>query len=163
MPSDGSYQLITTSAGDRPTFELTFFRIAEELSLRATCPRASVGCVITRNNQILSTGYNGAPAGMPHCSDLGCIMEGGHCVRSVHAEMNAIASAARHGVSLLGATAYCTLLPCINCFNALAQAGVEIILYDRQYEREERAILSNLAAISGIVLTGRRDRGPYQD
>lgn len=90
----------------RPDWDLYFIRIAMEVASRSTCPRAAVGAVIVRDNRILATGYNGAIADEPHCTDVGCIMEGDHCQRAVHAETNAITQAARHGVSLEGATLY---------------------------------------------------------
>ena len=90
----------------RPDWDLYFIRIAKEISSRSTCPRASVGVVITRNNRILATGYNGSPAGEPHCEDVGCDVVNGHCHRAVHAETNAIVQAAKFGASIDGATMY---------------------------------------------------------
>ena len=90
----------------RPDWDLYFIRIAKEAAQRSTCPRASVGAVIVKDNRILATGYNGAPAGEPHCSDVGCLMVGDHCKRAIHAETNAIAQAAKYGVSVEGATLY---------------------------------------------------------
>ncbi len=90
----------------RPNWDLYFIRIAREVASRSTCPRASVGAVIVRGYRILATGYNGAPAGKPHCIDVGCIVGDGHCRRVVHAEINAIRQAAQRGVSLEGATLY---------------------------------------------------------
>lgn len=144
------------SRAKRPTFEDTFFTIAGTLAKRATCPRRYVGCVIVDEyNSIVAEGYNGAPSGLPHCADSGCIIEGGHCVRSVHAEVNAIASAARRGVSLRGCRAYCTLLPCINCAQALATAGVTSVVYDEAYEREEASYLRGLAGRLNLQLVER--------
>ena len=91
---------------ERPIWDEYFISIAREVARRATCPRASVGAVIVKNNRILSTGYNGAPAGKPHCSDVGCFLVNNHCTRAVHAESNAIAQAAKHGIPLEGATLY---------------------------------------------------------
>ena len=90
----------------RPDWDTYFISIAKEISQRATCPRAHVGAVIVKNNRILATGYNGAPAGEPHCTDEGCQMVDDHCQRAIHAETNAIAQAAKHGVSVDGATLY---------------------------------------------------------
>lgn len=92
----------------RPDWDLYFIRIAKEVASRATCPRASVGAVIVKDNRILSTGYNGAPAGEEHCIDVGCQMENDHCIRTIHAETNAIAFAAKYGIALDGATLYVT-------------------------------------------------------
>ena len=90
----------------RPDWDLYFIRIAFEVASRSTCPRALVGAVIVKDNRILSTGYNGAPAGKPHCSEEGCNLVNDHCTRAVHAETNAIAQAAKHGIPLEGATLY---------------------------------------------------------
>ena len=90
----------------RPDFDLYFIRIAKEVASRATCPRAAVGAVIVKDNRIISVGYNGAPRGLPHCEDVGCDIQDGHCKRSIHAETNAIALAARYGIAVEGATLY---------------------------------------------------------
>lgn len=90
----------------RPDWDLYFIKIAKEVSTRSTCPRAQVGVVITRDNRILTTGYNGAAAGEPHCEDVGCDVVNDHCQRAIHAETNAIAQAAKYGISLEGATLY---------------------------------------------------------
>ena len=90
----------------RPDWDLYFIRIAKEVASRSTCPRAMVGAVIVKDNTIISTGYNGAPAGEPHCTDKGCIIENDHCVRVVHAEINALLYALKNGASVEGATLY---------------------------------------------------------
>ena len=90
----------------RPKWDLYFIRIAKEIASRSTCPRAAVGVVIVKDNRILATGYNGAPPDEPHCTDVGCLMVDGHCQRAIHAETNAIAQAAKHGISVDGATLY---------------------------------------------------------
>lgn len=143
----------------RPSFEDTFFDIAKVLARRSTCPRKKVGCVIVDDyNSIVSEGYNGAPSGMPQCSEDGCIDEGGHCVRAVHAEINAVAAAARRGASLKGCRAYCTLLPCIQCAQALATAGVHHVFYDEAYEREEANTLRSLVGRLNLSLIERTRR-----
>ena len=132
------------------------FGIAEAWSRRATCPRASVGCVIVmEDSRIVTGGYNGAPEGQPTCLTDGCIIEGGHCVRAVHAEMRAVAYAARHGYALDRTTAFLTLLPCMNCLNALCLCGVTTIYYDKSYEREEREYVLLLAKRAGVRLIER--------
>lgn len=93
---------------NRPDWDEYFLDIAYSVGQRATCPRATVGAVIVKDNRILATGYNGAPAGEPHCTDEGCIIEDGHCQRAIHAETNAIAQAAKYGISVEGATLYYT-------------------------------------------------------
>lgn len=93
----------------------------------------SVGCVLVRDHRILTTGYNGAPRGVPHCTDAGCIIRDGHCVRATHAEANAVVQGALHGVGLQGATAYCTHQPCVGCSKLLISAGVVKIVYVDAY------------------------------
>jgi len=112
-------------------------RIAQEVASRATCDRKHVGAVIVRDKSILATGYNGSIRGMPHCSDVGHMMEDGHCVATIHAEANAIIQAARNGVMIEGATNYVTASPCWSCFKQLANAGVTRICYGEFY-RDER-------------------------
>jgi dCMP deaminase len=114
-----------------------FMNIAQVVSSRSTCPRKYVGAVIVRNRTILSTGYNGSIRGMPHCSDVGHMMENGHCVATIHAEQNAILQAARNGVTIDEATIYVTASPCWNCFKACANAGLTRICYAEFY-RDER-------------------------
>jgi dCMP deaminase len=117
----------------RPGWDDYFMQIARTVATRATCPRASVGCVLTRDRRILTTGYNGAPRGVPHCTDVGCLVVHDHCQRATHAEANAIVQAALHGVSIAGATAYCTHEPCVNCSKLLISAGVCRIVFQTAY------------------------------
>ena len=121
----------------RASWDEYFMSIAQVVSTRSTCPRKYVGAVIVRNRTILSTGYNGSIRGMPHCSDVGHMMEEGHCVATIHAEANAIIQAARNGVMIEGATNYVTASPCWQCFKQLANAGVTRICYGEFY-RDER-------------------------
>jgi dCMP deaminase len=117
-----------------------FMRIAREVSTRATCPRKHVGAVIVRDRIILSTGYNGSIRGSLHCEDgnidIGCMMHNGHCVRTVHAEANAIVQAAKNGVRLDGSTIYTTTSPCWTCFKLIANAGINRIVYKEFYRDE---------------------------
>lgn len=122
----------------RVTWDRYFMNIARVSSSRATCHRKFVGAVIVRNKTILSTGYNGSIRGLEHCSDVGHMMEDGHCVATIHAEMNAIIQAARNGVRIEGASIYVTASPCWGCFKALANAGVTRICYGEFY-RDERS------------------------
>ena len=121
----------------RASWDEYFMSIAQVVATRSTCPRKYVGAVIVRNRTILSTGYNGSIRGMPHCSDVGHMMEEGHCVATIHAEANAIIQAARNGVMIEGATNYVTASPCWSCFKQLANAGVTRICYGEFY-RDER-------------------------
>jgi dCMP deaminase len=133
----------------RPGWDQYFMDIARTVGTRATCPRASVGCVLTRDRRILTTGYNGAPRGVAHCTEVGCVVVNEHCQRVTHAEANAIVQAALHGVSLQGATAYCTHQPCVNCSKLLISAGVARIVYAVAYPDE---IASDLLAEAGVRL-----------
>lgn len=117
----------------RPSWDEYFMRLAHLTKERSTCNRRAVGCVLVRDRRILTTGYNGSLPDAPHCTDVGCLMHEGHCVRTVHAEANAIVQASIHGVNVKGATAYVTSCPCINCAKLLAAAGIVRIVYDDEY------------------------------
>lgn len=120
----------------KPTWEQYFLNIAREVSTRATCDRLHVGCVVVRDKQILATGYNGSAIGAPHCDDEGHQMVDGHCVRTVHAEANAIAQAARTGVKLEGSTIYVTHKPCYGCHKLIQNAGISFVIFDTDYGSE---------------------------
>lgn len=111
--------------------------IAELVSTRATCNRKHVGAIIVRGKEILATGYNGSVTGNPHCDDVGHLMVEGHCVRTVHAEINAIAQAAKHGVSISNSNIYVTARPCWNCFKVLANSGIKTIFYKENYRPDK--------------------------
>jgi dCMP deaminase len=107
--------------------------IAKQVSTRATCDRKHVGAVLVRDRTILSTGYNGSIRGLPHCDEVGHMMENGHCVATVHAEANAILQAAKNGVRIDGATLYTTASPCWPCFKLVANSGCVRIVYGEFY------------------------------
>ena len=113
---------------ERPNWNQYFINVAKEVASRSTCPRASVGAVIVRDHRILSTGYNGSLSGEPHCADVGCLMINNHCERTIHAETNAIAQAARFGISIDGATMYLwsnTGIPsCAKCSQLIKASGI---------------------------------------
>ena len=121
----------------RADWNTYFMNIARTVATRATCDRKHVGAVIVRNRVILSTGYNGSIRGLPHCDEIGHLMEDGHCVRTMHAEANAIVQAARNGVALEGAEIYVTASPCFNCFKLIANAGIRKIFYGEFYRDEK--------------------------
>ena len=123
----------------RAPWDEYFMRIAQVVSSRSTCPRKYVGAVIVRDRTILSTGYNGSIRGLPHCTEIGHMMEAGHCVATIHAESNAILQAAKNGVMIDGATVYVTASPCWNCFKQCANAGIARIVYGEFY-RDERTL-----------------------
>ena len=122
--------------------------IARTVATRATCLRASVGCVVTRDHRILTTGYNGSPRHVAHCTEVGCLVINDHCVRTTHAEANAIVQGALHGIGLAGAVAYCTHQPCLHCSKLLISAGIVKIVYETPYPDP---IAMNLLAEAGVA------------
>ena len=130
--------------------------LAAQAATRSTCPRKHVGAVIVRDKTILSTGYNGSIRGGAHCDDAGCMMENSHCVRTVHAEANAIAQAARHGIRLEGAEIYVTASPCFSCFKLIANAGITAIYYGELY-RDEKVLRFAEELGIGMVHLGLED------
>jgi len=122
---------------DRASWDDYFMSIAQVVATRSTCPRKYVGAVLVKNRTILSTGYNGSIRGMPHCSDVGHMMEDNHCVATIHAESNAILQAAKNGVMIDGSACYVTASPCWSCFKQLANAGITRICFGEFY-RDER-------------------------
>lgn len=107
--------------------------IARTVASRATCPRAHVGAVVVFERRILTTGYNGSPPSTSHCTDMGCLMVDGHCLRATHAEANAIVQGAHHGVRLNHGTLYTTHRPCAGCTKLLITAGIERVVYEHHY------------------------------
>lgn len=123
----------------RASWNRYFMNLAVQAATRSTCPRKHVGAVIVRDKSVLSTGYNGSIRGADHCTDVGCMMVNGHCVRTVHAEANALIQAAAHGVRLEGAEIYVTASPCFDCFKLIANAGIRRIYFGEFY-RDERVL-----------------------
>ena len=126
----------------RPTWDEYFMEVCRSIAKRATCDRGKSGCVIARDNQILVTGYVGAPKGLPHCDEVGHQLkkiqhEDGtvtqHCVRTVHAEQNAICQAARRGISIEGGTLYCKMTPCRTCAMLIINCGIVRVVAERRY------------------------------
>ena len=118
---------------ERVSWDQYFMNIAQVVASRSTCPRKFVGSVIVRDRTILSTGYNGSIRGMPHCSEVGHMMEDNHCVATIHAESNAILQAAKNGVAIDGASIYVTASPCWSCFKQIANTGMRRIVYGEFY------------------------------
>ena len=110
------------------------------LASRSTCNRLSVGAVLVRDKRIIAGGYNGSVSGDAHCIDEGCYLRDGHCVRTIHAEMNAILQCAKFGISTDGASLYVTDFPCLQCTKSLLQAGIKEINYIRNYHNDEYAM-----------------------
>ncbi len=130
------------TAYKRPSWDEYFMEVADAIAKRATCDRGRSGCVIARDKMILATGYVGAPTGLPHCDDVGhqlkkVVHEDGtvtqHCVRTVHAEQNAICQAARHGIGIEGATLYCRMTPCRTCAMLIINCGIRRVVCERKY------------------------------
>lgn len=128
----------------RPSWDEYFMEIADLVKKRSTCLRRQVGAVIVKDNRILTTGYNGAPPKMRHCEELGCLRqklnipsgERHELCRALHAEQNAIIQAAKHGISVEGATIYVTALPCVICTKILIASGIKRIVYKGNYPDE---------------------------
>ena len=128
---------------DRPSWDQYFLTITRQVAERSTCTRAKVGAVIVRDRSILATGYNGAPSGTPHCTEAGCIIYRSttptgdieeNCYRAIHAEINAIAQAARNGTSIRDAAIYITHSPCIHCLKTLVNTGIRTIYFEKAYK-----------------------------
>jgi dCMP deaminase len=124
-------------SSERVDWDQYFMNIARQVATRSTCDRKHVGAVIVRNKMILATGYNGSIRGLAHCDDVGHLMEGGHCVRTVHAEANAIVQAASRGTSVEGASIFVTASPCFGCFKLIANAGITRIAFGEFYRDEK--------------------------
>ena len=156
-------------ADTRPSWDEYFMRIAKDVATRATCPRRSVGAVIVLDRRILTTGYNGAPHGLAHCTEVGCKIVDGHCQRALHAEQNAILQAALNGVSTRGATMYVTCQPCNACAKMIINAGIVRVVFEGDYpdpfamELFEEAGMELVRLRDGVAETifseMRRERG----
>ena len=149
----------------RPSWDEYFMRIAREVAGRSTCKRRKVGAVIVRDKRILTTGYNGAPRGIRHCEDRGCLREElgvpsgerHELCRGLHGEMNALVQAAVHGVSVEGSTLYCTNRPCSLCAKMLINAGVGRIVIGEGYPDELGEELLKEAGIPVVAFGGAAD------
>ncbi|HRU22363.1 MAG TPA: dCMP deaminase family protein [Candidatus Latescibacteria bacterium] len=149
---------MTEAHEHRLGWDTYFMRIAQLVAERSTCTRAKIGAVIVRERSIIATGYNGSPAGMPHCTEVGCLVYRStapdgtveeNCFRTIHAEINAIAQAAKHGNSIDGASIYITATPCIHCLKVLINVGIKRIFYAKPYKLQT---IEEMVRISGIEL-----------
>ncbi len=138
----------------RMSWDEYFMGIARQVAERSTCDRKHVGAVIVKEKNILATGYNGSIAGMPHCDDVGHMMENGHCVATVHAEANAIIQAAKNGVAIAGASIYVTASPCWNCFKLIANSGIKEIYFGEFYRDERIFEVARTIGIRLVDLSG---------
>ena len=129
---------------NRPSWDTYFMQLARLVATRSTCTRRKVGALLVKEKQVISSGYNGAPRGLPHCLEVGCLREERgipsgerhELCRATHAEANAIIQAAFHGVSTAGTTLYCTTAPCAICAKMLINAGIKRIVYEDGYPDE---------------------------
>lgn len=124
----------------RPPWDDYFMKIADDVALRSTCDRAAVGAVLVKEKHIISTGYNGSPAGLEHCDEIGHLMVEGHCVRTVHAEVNAIIQAAVFGLATRDSVCYVTHFPCLNCTKMLINARISKLIYKNSYRIDPIAL-----------------------
>ncbi len=161
----------------RPSWDEYFMKIVEIVGSRGTCERGRSGCVITRNRRIVSTGYVGSPVGLPHCDDIGHEMhtvthadgsQTRHCIRTTHAEQNAICQAARVGAVLEGATLYCKMTPCYVCAKMIINSGIKRVVCEKDYHAGNRS--KEIFAEAGVQfnllnkeMTTYEDMGPEQE
>jgi dCMP deaminase len=153
---------------NRPSWDEYFLEMARVIATRSTCLRRQVGAVLVRGRRILATGYNGAPSGLPHCEEVGCLREQlgiasgerQELCRGLHAEQNAIIQGALYGVSLQGSILYCTTQPCITCAKMLINAGVERVVYRGEYADELSLAMLEQA---GVRVERREARGERRE
>lgn len=138
----------TKEAYKRPSWDEYFLKIVEIVATRGTCDRGRTGCVITRDHRLIATGYVGAPIGLPHCDEAGHEMhtvthedgtQTNHCIRTAHAEQNAICEAARMGIALEGGTLYCKMSPCYTCAKMIINAGIKRVVCAQNYHAGQRS------------------------
>lgn len=134
---------------ERITWKQFFMAQCSLLAVRSTCTRLAVGAVIVRDNRIIAGGYNGSVSGGDHCIDEGCYVVDNHCIRTIHAEMNALLQCGKYGIPAAGSTLYVTHFPCLQCSKAIIQAGISKLYYGADYKNNEYALeLFNHAGIA---------------
>lgn len=146
----------------RPSWDEYFCDLVQQVATRATCDRGRSGCVVVRDRRIVCTGYVGSPPGMPHCDEVGhdwrrVLSDDGtvrtHCIRTVHAEQNALAQAARHGLPLAGAVIYCTMEPCLTCAMLLVSVGIsKVVALKRYHAAEASRTVFQLAGVELVLV-----------
>ncbi len=144
-------------ADTRPSWDEYFMQITRQVATRSTCLRRQVGAIIVHNKRIIATGYNGGPAGLAHCLDIGCLREQlgipsgqqHELCRGIHAEQNAIIQAARYGLPIDGSVLYCTTQPCTQCTKMIINAGITELVYEQGYPDE---LACQLLEESGMVV-----------
>ncbi len=155
---------------NRPSWDDYFMGIARAVAARATCDRGKSGCVIARDKRLLTTGYVGAPVGMPHCDEVGhqfktVTHEDGtqtkHCVRTSHAEENAIIQAAKHGISLENAALYCKMVPCYTCAKIIINSGIKRVVVEKDYQAsKDTQNIFKKTGVELIILNNEVERYP---
>ena len=133
----------------RPQWDEYFLKLAMLASERATCPRMHCGCVLVKDKNVIATGYNGSIPGDDHCEDVGCLVVENHCIRTNHAEMNAITQAAKHGKNVEGSTSYVTNMPCTTCAKALIAAGIKRVVVFSDYHDTQA---TKFFAVAGVTI-----------
>jgi len=137
----------------RPSWDEYFIQQCDLIASRATCDRKRVGAIIVKDKRIVSSGYNGSLPGLLHCDDVGHDMEDSHCIATVHGEVNAIADAARRGVSTDGAMLYCNTMPCWSCFKTIVSSGIVEIVFRDEYRAEQKSkVIETANLIPGFVI-----------
>ena len=115
-----------------------FVEMLEVVKKRSTCTRAQVAALIVRENRVISTGYGGSPSGLPHCLDVGCLIgDNGGCIRTIHAEANAVAFAAKYGIAIEGADLWCSMSPCLDCAKLIINSGILRVYYLEAYRKHD--------------------------
>ncbi|KXH87384.1 ComE operon protein 2 [Sporosarcina sp. HYO08] len=133
---------------ERITWDQFFMAQCHLLAVRSTCTRLAVGATIVRDHRIIAGGYNGSISGGDHCIDHGCYVVDNHCVRTIHAEMNALLQCSKYGIPVAGSTLYVTHFPCLQCSKAIIQAGIRRVLYATDYKNDVYAM--KLFAQAGV-------------
>jgi dCMP deaminase len=146
----------------RPSWDEYFIQLVSEIARRATCDRGKSGCIIVKDKRILCSGYVGSPPGLPHCDETGHLLkkvidEDGtvrqHCMRTIHAEQNAICQAAKYGISLQGTTLYCSMEPCRTCAMLIISAGIKKVVAKKKYHAgQDTRTLFDQAGIELVVI-----------
>jgi len=143
----------------RPSWDSYFIELMQTIGKRATCDRGRSGCIIVKDKQIITTGYVGSPAGLDHCDEVGHLMkkvvdddgtERMHCMRTIHAEQNAICQAAKHGTSLKGATLYCKMEPCRVCAMLIISCGITRVVSEKRYHAAQES--RDMFKMAGVTL-----------
>jgi len=146
----------------RPTWDEYFMEVTRVVARRSTCLRRQVGAIVVKDKRILSTGYNGAPSGLPHCLDVGCLRdqqgipsgERQELCLGLHAEQNAIIQASHHGTSMEGSTIYITLAPCVTCAKMIINAGIKKVIYSDTYSEQMAMDIFRRAGVEVVQWQG---------